>query len=236
MEVSALRLLIKIPTRERRERFFQVLNKAQRNRVLDTTRFLITLDNNDTNSLTGMNTDAARKVLNMWGNLKYVYGDSKNKIHAVNRDMEEEKDFDIILVLSDDMHVVETGYDKIICDHFEKHAPDTDGALWINDGYTEKRLNTIICIGRKRFERFGYLYFPEYRSLCADNEYTEENQKLGNYHYMERPLIIHLHPMNAGQSLMDALYRRNDAHFISDKKLFYYRKKNSFPKTEIKHA
>lgn len=222
---KSVNLLVKIPTRERKDQFFSVLNKAQRNRTHPNTRFLITLDTNDT----VMNSEAAKRVLGMWGNLTYVYGESKSKIDAVNRDMDQAPDWDILLLLSDDMHIVQTGYDSIIIDHFKNLIPDTDGALWLNDGHTKKTLNTIVCIGRKRYERFGYLYAPVYKSLFADNEYTDVNKKLGNFHYVEQVLIEHRHPMNTPRTTpMDSLYRRNDAHFMSDRRLYFYRKDKVF--------
>jgi hypothetical protein len=217
-----MKLLVKIPTRERRHQFFTVLVKAQRMRKNKDTRFLITLDTNDT----VMNTESVRTAMAMWGNLEYIYGESQNKIHAVNRDMDKAGEWDILLLLSDDMHPAQEGYDQIIIDTFKKHFPDTDGILWINDGYTGKRLNTIICIGRKYYERFGFLYNPVYKSLFADNEYTDIAVRLQKYYYMNQSIIRHQHPMNTGRrNDLDKLYQKNDSYFHQDKKIYFYRKK-----------
>lgn len=216
-----MKLLIKIPTRERRHQFFAVLAKAQRMRRNKDTRFLITLDSNDA----VMNNESVRKAIGLWGNLEYIYGESNNKIHAVNRDMDRAGEWDILLLLSDDMHPAHEGYDQIIIDSFKKHFPDTDGILWINDGYTGNKLNTIVCIGKKYYDRFGFLYNPVYRSLFADNEYTDIAVRLKKYHYMEESIIRHQHPMNTGRrNDMDRLYQKNDSYFHHDKKLYFYRK------------
>lgn len=216
-----MNLLIKLPSRERPQKFFDVLNKAQRNRELQSTRFLITLDSNDAL----MKTDQVKKTLGMWGNLTVVYGESKSKIDAVNRDMDKAGEWDIVLLLSDDMHVNVKSFDKIIVDLFEKHFPDTDGALWLNDGHTGKRINTIVCMGRKRYEKFGYLYHSAYKSFFCDNEYTDLMIKDGNYQYIEQVLIEHKHPMNTGRRIdLDNLYRRNDAYFHIDKRTYENRK------------
>lgn len=231
-----MNLLIKFPSRERPKRFFEVLNRAQRNRESKDTHFLITLDSNDGN----MNNDHVRKTLELWGNLKYKYGVSKSKVDAVNRDMEIAKEWDIVLLLSDDMYVNTPGYDRIICEHFEKHFPDTDGILWINDGYggkmerdakgdvdLSKGINTIVCMGKKYYERFGFIYNPVYLSLFCDNEYTSLAVAEKRFHYIDEVLIEHRHPMNSPmyRTFQDNLYRKNDRHYQQDMKTYNDRKK-----------
>lgn len=215
--MKELSILIKFPSRERPQKFFEVLNRAQKFRELTTTKFLVTLDENDVT----MNNDNAKKTLAMWGNLQVMYGKSQGKVDAINRDMEHAKDFDIILLLSDDMYVSK-GYDRIITEHFIKHFPDTDGVLWINDGYTHQTINTICCMGRDYYERFGFIYNPIYKSLFCDNEYTDIFKKLNKFHYVPEVLIEHRHPMTVGVKIarMDNLYRRNDAYYMTDKKTY----------------
>ena len=58
-----------------------------------------------------------------------------------------------------------------------KHFPDTDGVLWFFDGW-RKDLNTLCIIGRKYYERFGYIYHPDYKSFWCDAEFTEVANKL----------------------------------------------------------
>lgn len=215
-----LTVLIKFPTRERPNQFFNVLNKSQKLRGLTTTKYLITLDTNDAS----MNCKQSKDVMNMWGNLKYYFGESNNKIEAVNRDMEHSGEWDIILLLSDDMLPVVHGYDKIITELFKKYFPDTDGVLWINDGHTGRKLNTLVCMGRKYFERFNFIYNPVYKSLFADNEFTDISVKLNKVYYHDQVLIEHRHPMNVKGVQSDSLYRRNDAHFFTDRKLYFYRR------------
>lgn len=215
-----MRLLIKYPSRERPREFFAVLNKAQKNRMMDTTRFLVTLDSNDAS----MNNKATKGVMDNWGNLEYIFGDSEGKISAINRDMDRSGEWDVLLLLSDDMHPIVNGYDKIICNAMKEHFPDLDGVLWLNDGYTAQRLNTIVCIGREYYNRFGFIYNPAYKSLFADNEFTDLSVRSGRVHYIQRVLIEHRHPMNVRGVLMDNLYKRNDAYFYQDRRLYYFRK------------
>ena len=233
-----MNLLIKYPSRERPIQFFSVLNKAQQHRVLKETRFLVTLDSNDAQ----MNNEKTKQVLNRWGNLEYIFGESKSKIDAVNRDMESSGEWDIVLLLSDDMHPQIKGYDKIIVELFEKHFPDTDGILWLNDGYTRERINTIVCAGRKYLERISkevyklaeiVLYHPSYFSLFADNEHTEIAQMTNKFIYHDQVLIQHRHPMTVRGVMMDGLYKRNDKFFAQDKKNYENRKAQHFNLMEI---
>jgi hypothetical protein len=172
-----------------------------------------------------MNNDNVKKTLAMWGNVESHYGYSENKVHAINRDMEYAKDFDIVLLLSDDMMPVEKGFDRIICDHFKKHFPNLDGVLWMNDGFTGRKLNTIVCMGRVYYERFGFLYNPAYKSLFCDNEFTDISARLNKYFYLDRVIIQHQHPMNMRHVKSDNLYRRNDSFFHADRQTYEKRKK-----------
>ena len=51
--------------------------------------------------------------------------------------------------------------------------PNTDGVLWFNDGNQGNRLNTLCILGKKYYERFNYIYHPDYTSLWADNEFMD---------------------------------------------------------------
>ncbi len=189
---------------------------------MDTTSFLVTLDKNDST----MNNHTAINALSQWGNLKFIFGESTSKIHAINRDMDQAGDWDVLLLLSDDMHPVVNGYDRIICDEMRLHFRDGDGVLWLNDGHVGKRLNTSVCMGRKYYDRFGFLYNPVYKSLFADNEFTDVSVRIGKVHYVQRVLIEHRHPMNVRGAAMDNLYKKNDSFYSQDKRLYFYRKQN----------
>ena len=105
------KLLIKFPTRSRPEKFKKVLQKhidylSEKHDV----RFVITMDEDDDT----MNTDEMRKWLDdLDVDLKYNYGQSKNKIEACNADMEGES-ADVMLLTSDDMIPCLEGYDDIM--------------------------------------------------------------------------------------------------------------------------
>ena len=185
-----MRILIKFPTRGRRDKFFNVLDiYYQLATNLNDIEFQITIDTNDES----MNNYNVLEKLKTYKNLNYDLGISKNKIDAVNRDLIV-GDWDIILLGSDDMIPKVKGYDDIIRNKMTELYPDTDGVLWFNDGNQGNRLNTLCILGKKYYERFNYIYHPDYTSLWADNEFMDVANLLNKQTYFNDIIIRHEHP------------------------------------------
>ena len=209
-----MRLLIKLPTRGRAERFFSTL---QRYRALLSgkvpTRFVVTCDEDDTK----MNTPIVRQRLAAVPNLTVFYGNSGSKVAAINADIPWPPDWDVILVASDDMVPVEPGYDWVICSEMAWRYPDMDGVLWFNDGYVGRKLNTLPILGRTYYSRTRYVYQPEYKSLWCDNEFMCVAERLGRQTYIDRVIIRHEHPGNVKGIDHDETYKRNNKDHWRDK-------------------
>lgn len=186
------RLVIKFPTRNRREKFKDVLVQylsflSGRHDV----RVIITMDSDDPT----MNNDAMREWLDALpynAEIQWFYGNSKTKIEAVNADMKG-VDGDVLLVASDDMVPVQANYDEIIFSLFEKWFPDFDGAVKFWDGYRPKEdpLMTLAVMGFPLYRRFGYIYHPAYKSLYADDEQTRVCIALGKLVSCDLCIIQH---------------------------------------------
>lgn len=218
-----MKLLIKFPTRSRPEKFFSVLDKYYN--LLDelsTTRFIISCDVDD---LT-MNCESVINKLKEYKNLEFYFSENKNKIEAINANMNDE-DYDIILLASDDMIPQEKGYDTIIKQTFKKFFPDTDGVLWFNDGYQGQRLNTLCILGKKYYNRFGYIYNPTYVSLWCDTEFTDVSKILNRVKYIPHVIIKHEHPVWLGEK-WDELQVKNDSFNNIDQINYENRKKHNF--------
>jgi hypothetical protein len=219
-----MKLLIKFPTRGRKQKFFKVFNHYQNLcEDLDNTYFLVTLDNDDED----MKLSEVEEMLNTFKNVKVIYGDSTSKIHAVNRDIEMINDWDIFLLASDDMIPKVKGYDNIIRNKMKEFYPDTDGILWFNDGHQENRLNTLCILGKKYYDRFGYIYYPEYKSVWCDNEFMMVGDLLGKQTYFDEVIIEHEHP-DWGYGKRDTIHRTNSENESHDRNLFTTRKNNNF--------
>jgi hypothetical protein len=217
------KLLIKFPTRGRTDKFFNTLDKYYE--LLSgkcNVEFLITCDSDDTS----MNNSTVREKLKSYANLEVEYGDSKTKIEAINAGMSQ-RDFQVVLLASDDMIPVVKGYDSIIIEAMCKTFPDFDGVVWFNDGVQQNRLNTLCILGKKYYNRFGYIYNPEYKSLWCDAEFTLVGNMLGKQKYFDQVIIKHDHHSITNEGI-DELYTINETYESADKITFLRRQETKF--------
>jgi hypothetical protein len=122
-----MKILIKYPSRNRKEKFYDTLNKmkAMANNLNDII-FHFTIDDDE---------------VQMYF-VETLGGKSNNKIHAVNRDVPD-SDWDILVVMSDDMVCITQGWDDIIRQDMNENFPDTDGVLHYNDGNQKANVMTM---------------------------------------------------------------------------------------------
>ncbi|MGE0206436.1 MAG: hypothetical protein AB7R69_01155 [Candidatus Babeliales bacterium] len=220
-----VRLLIKIPTRYRPVQFFQYLKKYYE--MLSGTipyHFLITCDQDDPT----MNNAKVISILDSLPNLSYRFGNSSSKIEAYNKDIDDFIDkFDVILVVSDDLEPIVKNYDVVIVRQMLKHFPDFDGILNFSDGRDPKDYVIYPIIGRMYYKRFGYIYYPEYKSYYCDNELAEVARSLGKEKIFYEQLIKNNYPLD-GSDHNDPLYVRNAQYFRYDQQLYQKRKLYNF--------
>jgi len=149
--------------------------------------------------------------------ITFVCGKSDNKIHACNRDIEQVQDWDIVLLLSDDMIPQKWGWDDSVRQAYSK---DLDLCVHFSDGYTKQKLQTLLIYGRPYFDRFGYLYNPEYVSLWSDNESMQVAKLLGKYVYYDEVLFRHEHYSNNQSLQADELMRKNESYYKQDQRTY----------------
>ena len=159
-------------------------------------------------------------------NLNYYFGNSKTKVQAINTDMENCQNWDILLLASDDMIPVCDGYDQIIREDMFTHHRNGDGVLWYNDGNRDD-INTLCIFGKKYYERFNYIYNPEYTSLWCDNEFTEVSLFLGKCAKINKTIIEHAHPAYQ-KANFDRLYAKNESFSKKDEDVYNKRKITNF--------
>jgi hypothetical protein len=109
----------------------------------------------------------------------------------------------------------------------KEHYPDTDGVLWFNDGHQGNNLNTLCILGKKYYERFNYIYHPEYKSVWSDNEFMLVGNILKKQTYFDEVIIEHEHP-DWGYGNRDVIHRINSQNESHDRNLFTTRKNNNF--------
>jgi hypothetical protein len=229
-----MKLLIKIPTRERGYKF---LDLYYENITDPETRILLSIDE-----------DCPEPPPNRL--LIVRRGKKVSKIEAINRDIHEFSDqFDILLVSSDDIDARGKGFDSVIIQDMKNAYPDGDGCLWYNTEKFEENLKLRtrgkggafgsdvykthwICMmpimGMKYYKRFGYVYHPSYVSLWCDNEQTEVAKRLGRITCVNRSLLWHEHPTHGGNRKVDRMYLADAQNHDKDMANFMKRKALNF--------
>jgi hypothetical protein len=154
------------------------------------------------------------------GDVHFSFGNSKSKIDAINRDVNEfDTKWDILLCISDDQLPVVQGYDSIIR---KSMTNDLDSSLWFWDG-AQKRINTQEIVGFNYYKRDGFIYDPRFKSFYCDNYAFMTAKKRGKLIDLTTNCIIrHEHPAcNHPTSLpQDSLYDRNQKYWTEDEQLF----------------
>lgn len=225
--MTDLHILYKFPTRSRPHKAKQRIEEIRANSVSPNYTIMMSIDNDDQVTLDN---------IELFDGCFIDIDSSPNKIHAINRNMDKAPYWDIVVVMSDDMQCQVKGFDEVIRRGFEnKHemisnishdtwyTPNLDQALWFFDGW-QHNICTLVVMGRTRYEKFNYLYHPDYISLWCDNEWTDVNKPTR----IDTILFLHLHPAWKQGEPMDALYQRNEAYFQHDKATYEKRKAEGF--------
>jgi hypothetical protein len=216
-----MRFLFKYPTRGRPEWFRETLSeyysKMSGNHQF---QFVIAMDNDDEK----MNKPAMRDWLNAQKNLSYFYSDHANKIQACNTGVPDDG-WDILVLVSDDMTPIEQDYDNIIAQDMRREFPGLDGALHYNDGKTGKLLASLSIMGRKFFERYGFVYYPAYKGTWCDNDFMDAAKQWGKYWYCDRTIIRHDWQKHGG----DEVYVKGNSTYHEDQDVYNWRKERKFP-------
>ena len=215
-----MNLLVKFPTRSRPDKFLEVLGKYTSMSTTGKVRYLITLDVDD--ELT--NTQEVIGKAKSMGDVTVAVGVSQGKIHACNRDMEQAGGG-----MSWCWHPMTWCRSKQDGTHTSPPPlhllPDTDGVIHFSDGHTP--LNTQCILGRKYFDRFGYIYHPAYRSLWCDNEFQQVSWTLDKSVFINETIIEHQHYTN-GYGQPDALMRYTERLYDLDRRTYEKRKQMNF--------
>lgn len=226
-----MKILYKLTSRSRPLKMLRTIRSIYNNAIMDDYHIHCTLDEDDITT----NTPAVIELLETSDHLSFRFGTSKNKVDAINRDMDTiSYNWDILVNVSDDMLFVKHGFDEIIVSDFI-HCADIHGrldtVLHYDDGNKYKSdLMTMSIIGREYFKRDNYIYCPDYISLWCDDEAMDVAKIRGKYKYMgdNNILFNHLHPMHVKGIIADAQARYTDSFYQQDKKTYERRKLNNF--------
>ena len=220
-------ILYKFATRSRPDKFISGIENIV-NLSSDKNNFKI-LVSADIDDATMYNKDVLNRIYNhiKSGLVEIHYGNSKSKIDAINRDMDKAGEWDILVNFSDDMQFIKNGFDETIRNDFKINFPDLSGNLHYNDGFQKDRISTMSIFGKGWYDRFKYIYHPDYKSLFCDEEYTYVARKLNKMVYIQDIIFNHNHPANVG-GMVDEQLRKTESFWDEDRNTFERRSKNNF--------
>jgi len=217
-----MKILYKFPTRTRPDRFFKCLDNMHSMMRHSDFEIQVTCDIDDDT----MTSPGVRDRIASYPNTYVIYGTSLSKVDAINRDMGLFTGWDILINMSDDMEFTQPGFDmQIISDY--SSLPFGDVLIHYPDQAAGAALITMAITDKKYYDRFGYIYNPDYKSLFCDNEQQEVAKRLGRYKFFKRRLFNHNHPA-WGLAPMDALIRHTESFHEQDKATFERRKAINF--------
>ena len=224
-----MRILFKFATRSRPELFKRGYESIVKNCTSDNYIILVSFDSDDETMANVRDGHYKNTVLSK--------GVSLNKVHAINRDISLMGEWDILVNMSDDMVFTKKGFDEVIRNNFALDLSmemgmtyaaryNLDQCLHFPDG-NRNDLITMSIMGVDYYNRFGYIYNPEYKSLYCDNEQTDVAMMLGKYKYVNEDIVRHLHPAY-GKAAMDTQYIHTESLGGEDKITYERRKQKHF--------
>jgi hypothetical protein len=213
-----LKILFKYPSRGRRERFIQGMDSIVNHlRDKENYQILVSADFDD----------QEMKFDILYPNTSIHYGESFSKVEAINRDIELADDWDIIVVMSDDMRFSFFGFDDVIRAEF--NDGNLDKLLHIPDQDAKEHLATVYIAGKIYYDRFGFVYNPEYKSLFCDNEVQDIAKAIGKYVYVNCPgLVMHLNPAYGHLPADDLFIYQQKIGWTEDQETYNKRKAKNF--------
>jgi glycosyltransferase involved in cell wall biosynthesis len=214
---AIMKISILHPSRQRPDKSLHTLNKWLNNAVTPI-EVIVSLDEDDPT--------LGVYEMNNTGNATIIINKNRSAVDAINNAAKAATG-DIFIVVSDDTDCPQ-GWDKKILNATEGR---TDWILKTQDGI-QKWIITMPVMDRTYYNRFGYVYYPEYKHLFCDTELSciadltcrKIDSKL---------TFPHLH-YSTGQSMKDELNERADATWNQGKKLFLSRYKMNFDLSDPK--
>jgi hypothetical protein len=205
-----MKILYKLATYGRPHMLKRTLDNIEGLSASDNFFILVTSDGDDKSMdlFEGYETDSHVSIVRYPGRV--------TKVQNMNRGIELVPEWDILVGMSDDMLFTVQGFDDVIRKSFD----NLDQCLHFPDG-NRRDLLTLPVMGRTYYERFGYIYHPDYISLWCDNEMMQVARMLNAYKFVDVDIVNHLHP-EWGKGKDDETYKeaRDKGYYWADEATF----------------
>ncbi len=155
-----------------------------------------------------------------------IVNDNKSVVEATNHAVKESTG-DILIYLSDDFKCF-PNWGQAVIKEFEGVTEPM--LLKVHDclqGFHVPVL-TIPIMNRALYEKLGYFWHPEYKSMFCDEDLYWTARKLGALKFAPHLKFPHEH-VSVGKAQDDDTYRRSAANWDQGKALFAKRKAAGFP-------
>lgn len=153
-------------------------------------------------------------------NVNFIVNDNRSAVDAINNAARVSTG-DILIVMSDDFHAPSNWGNNII----ESTKGKTDWIAKTPDGI-QKWIITMPIMDRTYYNRFGYIYHPDYAHMFCDTELTCVADLTGRKITLDIP-FVHNH-YSTGRSHKDEVSMKADATWSQGESLFLSRAKNKF--------
>jgi hypothetical protein len=219
-----MKILFKVTSRSRPIKLLETLDNIISKCSTDNYDIVLSLDQDDNTC----NTLEFKNILSdKYPKVKVYYGLSKSKVDAINRDMDKTSEWDILVNVSDDQRFLVFGFDEMIRKGFKDHFPNLDGFIHYPDENAREALATMSIMGKPYYDRFNYIYHPEYISLWCDNEAMQVAKILNKYVFINILIFDHFHPAYK-KAERDDQYKYTESFYHSDKEIYLKRKNINF--------
>ena len=156
----------------------------------------------------------------------HVISNNRSVVDATNKAAAKATG-DIFIYLSDDFDCPKD-WIQLITEEFKKYSGPT--LIKVDDCLQQFHIPvlTIPIMNRDLYERLGYFWHPDYKSMFCDVDLYYTVQKLGALKFAPHLKFPHNH-VSIGKAENDETYRRSAANWNQGQEVFNRRKAAGFP-------
>lgn len=184
---------------------------------------ILCIDGNDAESISLMNNEGksyeVKWVVQDRAPFNCVRGWNKAAEHALGK---------VLIAISDDFIPCPQWDYRLLTLQYPNWV-EGEYAVHVNDGFV-RDICTMPIMTRKRYDRFGYIFYPAYESMFCDTDLTERAKQDGVLLNALHLLFEHHHP-NIKKRNMDAVDvdHASSARWSRGEMLFKFRQSRGFP-------
>jgi len=187
--------------------------------------YILSVDETDPELINYIKGFEALKILleNNNVSLSIVINPNITAIEAINVAAKQTVN-DLIIVVSDDFDCF-PNWDLFLQERLNNKS---DYIVKTSDGL-QPILITLPIMDRVYYNRFGYVYYNEYKHMFCDTEMTDVGHLLGKVVDLQSNDFIFRHNhYSTGGMIKDIINEKNDLTWIQGEELYYSRKSNQF--------